>query len=279
MILEHQHFDIEEKVILERVIFKPPLKADGTMHNEACFLYAINGKSTLYGADASVDLNSSEGVVMKCGNYLNNWKSSTSEEPYQAVAVHFYPEVLKMVYGDQMPDFLVGNPKGIKTGIQSVKVEEMISKYVESVLFYFENPSLVNDELLKLKVKELLLLLVNTDDSGKIRNILLDLFNEEQYDFKQIIEKHLFHDLSMNDLALLCNVSLSGFKRKFREIYQESPAKYIKQKRLEKAAALLKKSDLRITEVAYQSGFDDISHFTKSFSAQFGQSPTKYRES
>jgi len=47
MILKHQHFEILQKTVLERLIFEPPLKADGTMHNEACFLYAVNGNSMI----------------------------------------------------------------------------------------------------------------------------------------------------------------------------------------------------------------------------------------
>jgi len=48
MILKHQYFEILQKTVLEWLIFKPPLKADGTIHNEACFLDAINGNSVLF---------------------------------------------------------------------------------------------------------------------------------------------------------------------------------------------------------------------------------------
>jgi len=37
MILKHRHFGILQKTVLERLIFNPTLKADTTMHNEACF--------------------------------------------------------------------------------------------------------------------------------------------------------------------------------------------------------------------------------------------------
>lgn len=279
MILKHQTFDLMQKIILERVVFNPPFRAPGTMHNEACFLYVKKGQAKLYGEDQTVKFGTREGVVMKCGNYLNNWYNQPSEEPNEAIGIHFYPEVLKYVFDDTLPDFLIpdSKPKGIN--IQKVKVDEMIDKYIESLIFYFDNPSLVNDELVKLKVKELILLLVNTDESNRITDILKDLFNPEVRSFKDVIQNNLYEDLSVDDLAILTNMSVSSFKRKFKEVFNESPAKYIKTQRLEKAAKLLLLSDQRITDICYECGFSDIGHFSKSFTAHFGDSPSQYRES
>ena len=278
MVIKHQHFDLLQKTVLERVVFKPPFKANASMHNEACFIFAVNGQSNMYGATVKDSLNTSEGVVMKCGNYLNNWLETADEAPGEAVAVHFYPEVLKLVYNDKLPEFLKAGSKPLKASIEKVKIDKMISQYVESLIFYFENPTMVTDELIVLKVKELILLLVNTDSSGNVQNILQDLFNPNVYSFKDIIDTHLFEDLSVDDLAILTNLSVSSFKRKFKEVFKESPARYIKVKRLEKAAELLLKSNNRITDICFESGFNDIGHFSKSFAAYYGCSPSEYRE-
>jgi AraC-like DNA-binding protein len=277
MILKHQHFEILQKTVLERLIFEPPLKADGTMHNEACFLYAVNGNSKLYAATQQEDLNSSEGVVMKCGNYLNNWKKSTTDEPTEAIAIHFYPEVMKLVYDDEIPDFLRSKKEFKTVLIEKVKINHLIESYMGDMLFYFENPSLINDELIKLKVKELILLLVKSDESGRVLNILKDLFNPEKYEFKDVVASNMYEDLSVEDLAILTGLSVSSFKRKFSEIFDESPARYMKNKRLDKAAELLSSTNMRISEICYKTGFGDPTHFTKSFSEKFNISPSEYR--
>lgn len=279
MILKHQHFDLLKKVVLERVVFRPPFKVNASMHNEACFLYAVNGESSLYSPLEKDGLASGKGVVMKCGNYINSWFNNSSEEPNEAVAVHFYPEILKLVYEEKLPTFLMEERTGISAAIEPVKVNEMIQKYVESLLFYFENPSLINDELIVLKVKELILLLVNTDDSNRIRTILRDMFNPVDYSFKEIIQSNIYEDLSVDDLAVLSSMSGSTFKRKFKEIYNDTPARYIRLKRLEKAAELLVIGKNRISDICFECGFSDISHFSKLFAAQYGKTPTAYRES
>ena len=277
MILKHQHFEILQKTVLERLVFNPPLKADGTMHNEACFLYAVNGNSKLYAATEKQGLKSSEGVVMKCGNYLNNWQKSGTDEPSEAIAIHFYPEVMKLIYDDELPEFLK-TEKQVKTvAIEKVTINHLIESYMSNILFYFENPSFVNDELIKLKVKELILLLVKSDESGRILNIIKDLFNPSQYEFKDIISSNLYEDLSVDDLAVLSGLSMSSFKRKFNEIFSESPARYIKNKRLDKATELLKATNKRISDICYETGFGDPTHLTKSFSEKFNISPSEYR--
>jgi len=277
MILKHQHFEILQKTVLERLVFNPPLKADGTMHNEACFLYAVNGNSKLYAATEKQGLKSSEGVVMKCGNYLNNWQKSGTDEPSEAIAIHFYPEIMKLIYDDELPEFLK-TEKQVKTvAIEKVTINHLIESYMSNILFYFENPSFVNDELIKLKVKELILLLVKSDESGRILNIIKDLFNPSQYEFKDIINSNLYEDLSVDDLAVLSGLSMSSFKRKFNEIFNESPARYIKNKRLDKASELLKATTKRISDICYETGFGDPTHFTKSFSEKFKYSPSEYR--
>lgn len=277
MIIKHQHFDLSQMIVLERVVFQPPLRADASMHGEACFLYAVNGQSILYAATDQDTLRTCEGVVMKCGQYINFWQPSQGEEPFEALAVHFKPEILQLVYEDKLPEFLSTSGPPSSRPIQHVQVDKMIQNYVESLVFYFENPSLVNDELVKLKVKELILLLINTDGSQEVQRILGDLFNPTRYSFKEIIHARLFDDLSIQDLALLTHLSVSSFKRRFKEVFDDTPARYIKAKRLEKAAELLKRTDDRISDVAYDCGFKELGHFSKSFAAHYGCSPSEYR--
>jgi len=277
VIIKHQHFDLLGKKVLERVIFTPPLKAFGHLENEACFLYAVNGESTLYGGNEKYKLSTNQSVLIKCGSYLYSWHENVSETPNESIVIHLYPDVLKLVYNDNVPNFLKNKKRLNPKHFQKVDSEEVIKNYFNTLLFYFENPELVNEDLTTLKIKELIILLYNFDSHG-IRDILHDLFNPHQIDFKEIIYTSLFEDLSVEDIAQLTNLSLSSFKRKFKQTFDESPARYIKLKRLEKAADLLKVSRSRITDICYDCGFNDLGQFSKSFTAKYGYSPTEYRK-
>ncbi len=59
----------------------------------------------------------------------------------------------------------------------------------------------------------------------------------------------------------LANLSLSSFKREFRRVFNDSPARYLKHKKLERARQLLEKTYRRIKEIAFECGFEDFPHF------------------
>ena len=128
-----------------------------------------------------------------------------------------------------------------------------------------------------LKIKELFMLLMHTKNAPDVKRILSKLFSPQSYSIREIVDSHLYDDISVTELALLSNHSLSTFKRKFKEIYKESTAGYLKKKKLEKAAVLLEGSAKNISKIGYDSGFNDLAHFSRSFKAKYGMSPTEFR--
>ncbi|MEM7371718.1 MAG: AraC family transcriptional regulator [Bacteroidota bacterium] len=277
MIISHRHFDLLDKVILERVVFQPPFTSNSSLHDEACFLHIIHGRSRLYTPTSTMEVDTTDSLVMKCGSYLNKWFGNEGNEPNEAVLVHLHPDVLKVVYEDQIPSLFTSPRQKNPVPVEKVKLNNMLSNYVNSLLFYFDNPSLVTEDLIKLKVKEIILLLINTENAHRLSDILGDMINPNQYKFKEIIQEHLYDDLRVEDLAVLAGYSLSSFKRKFKEVFGTSPLRYIKQQRLEKGRELLTETNLRISDIAYDVGFNDLGHFSKSFIAAYQSTPSAYR--
>jgi AraC family transcriptional regulator, exoenzyme S synthesis regulatory protein ExsA len=72
-------------------------------------------------------------------------------------------------------------------------------------------------------------------------------------------------------------MSVSTFKRTFQSLFQDTPANYIKMKRLERAKELLGMSTLTVSEIAFQTCFHDVAHFSRSFKATYHCSPSAYR--
>jgi AraC-like DNA-binding protein len=94
----------------------------------------------------------------------------------------------------------------------------------------------------------------------------------------EIMEANFRFNLSLEEYAKMCHRSLSSFKRDFQEHFQESPGKWLLQKRLDHSAALLRNSKMNVTEIAFESGFEDVSHFSRVFKERFEISPMVYRE-
>lgn len=277
MIKAHQQFDLLGKKIFEKAVLQPPFRIPAPMPNEACFYYIVSGCAEVLSPLGSIKGEANEGIVLKCGNYFNDYLNDVEGEFCEAVAVHFYPEVLKLIYDKDFPDFLLEIEKAQPLKLEKIAGSPLLKNYVDGLRFYFENPALVSDELLKLKLKELILLLAKTDNVSTIKHLLASMFAPAVLDFKEVIEANLYNNLSLEELAYLAGLSLSSFKREFVKHYDQSPAKYIKQRKLEKAAKLLKLTELRISEVAYECGFVDLAHFSRSFQQFYRISPSNYR--
>jgi DNA-binding response OmpR family regulator len=95
-----------------------------------------------------------------------------------------------------------------------------------------------------------------------------------------LLEDHFSeHDFTAELFAENMNMSLSSLHRKLKALIGDTPAKLIWNARLKKAAGLLKKTDLRVTEIAFEVGFVESSHFSRQFRQLYGMTPSEFRES
>lgn len=278
MIIDFQQIELLNKTVFKRVKFKPPIRGTEIMENEACLIYSINGTSDVYGTNNTETFSSNESVLMKCGNFISNWHVSKDSVPNECITIHFFPDVLKLIFENNIPEYLQ-RPPTCKTHIfQKIESNIILKSYIDSLIIYFDNPELFNTDTIKLKLKELIALLYQLNSNG-IREILSNLFNPTEFEFKKVVSEHIFHDLSLEEFATLLHISVSTFRRKFKEIYNLTPRQYILKKKLERASTILSTTNERISDVCYECGFGDLSNFSKAFSKKYGRSPSEYQNS
>jgi len=279
MVNDYKKHDLYGKTLIQKIELTPPFKFDFPVTEQACFLYVKGGELEYQIDDEQINIGMNYSLLLNCINSGKQIYNSSSKSNCEIVIVTFYPEILKKIYDRELP-LLLRKPNNIISNKSSEKINNdfLIQKYIEGLLFYFENPSLINEDILILKVREIILLLSQTQNSESIQVILSQLFSPTTYTFKQIIEANLFSQLTIEELAQQNNLSVSSFKREFAKLYHDTPANYIKAKKLEKAAELLQVSDQRITEIAFDCGFNDLANFTKSFTSKYSVSPTNYRQ-
>ncbi len=275
MILNHQKFDFDKKCLIEKIIIQAPFRFSTNFQDEACFIYFIEGKTKINSAQEQEEVQAGESLLLKCGSYFADFLKYNDTDKYEVLVFHLYPDILREIYANEIPSFV--KPAKHKTFINKVVSTDIIKKFVESLQFYFDNPQLVNDELLKLKIKELVLLLLQTNNASSIVNLFSDLFTPRNLSVTEVVRNHLFSNLSIDDLANLSNLSVSTFNRTFHTLFNDTPANYIKMKRLERAKELLSISSLTISEIAFQTCFNDVAHFSRSFKEVFHNTASSFR--
>ncbi|MGK0366708.1 MAG: AraC-like DNA-binding protein [Saprospiraceae bacterium] len=277
MILSQKALHLYGKKLFERARIIPPFKRANHLSNEACLLFFSEGGNNHYSQSERVKVTNGDGILMKCGNFFFDLIPDESSGNSEMIAIHFYPNVLKQLFKNKLPKFLIKSKNSASIQYMTeINGNQVLAAYMETIMLLFKNPSLADEEVLALKLKEIILILSKINNSG-VQQILKNLFNPTSVAFKQTIEAHLFSQLSLDDLASLTNNSLSTFQRQFKKFYETTPANYIKNKRLERAADLLKISDLSITEISDECIFSDIAHFSNSFKEKYNSTPSVYR--
>ena len=91
------------------------------------------------------------------------------------------------------------------------------------------------------------------------------------------LAQHMDRRVTIEELAHRYLINPTTLKTVFKEVYGSSLAAHMKEHRMERAAALLRETDLSVAEIAGQVGYESQSKFTAAFKEQFGQLPKEYR--
>lgn len=94
---------------------------------------------------------------------------------------------------------------------------------------------------------------------------------------KQFIRAHQGEKLSLTQVAKVVNASSFYFCKMFRKVAGINFTDYVSRVRIEKAKNLTLNPNLRISEIAYEVGFQSLTHFNRVFKKITGDSPTEYR--
>lgn len=272
-------YKIKDWVVLGRTFFKPPFKVSDNLINEARIVHVVYGHSKLYAANQYVEVKEGDTIIMKSDNFINNWFENQPDILNEVIVFQLTSDLLKQIYQHEVPDFFLKHQAKQVFPTQKAESNILLTNYFQNLRYYLDKPQLISEDLLRIKIQELIHILVKTDSRGNTQKIFGTLFKANEYKFQEVIQAHLFDDLNLEDLAFLTSLSLSSFKRKFSSIYGTSPNKYFISKRLEKSQFLLRTTDLRISEIAYDCGYFDVGYFTKTFQKYYGCSPSNFRDS
>lgn len=197
---------------------------------------------------------------------------------WEVLAFYFQDSFFRQVideYSQYLP--LKDLPEPPSDMLIEVHVSETTLAFFYSILPYFNQTASPAEGLLELKFKELLFNLF-LDPANKLllahANSLLHLTKVPLW---QIMEANYMFNLTIAQFARMAHRSTSAFKKEFAEYYQTTPGKWLTQKRLDHAKWLLETSQKSISEVAFNSGFENLSHFSRIFKQKFGLSPLQFQ--
>lgn len=92
------------------------------------------------------------------------------------------------------------------------------------------------------------------------------------------VKTHFKEEITLEVMADLTNLTIPSFCRYFKKVTHKTFTQFVNEYRLVHASRLLAEEPLSITEVCFESGFNNFSHFNKKFKAFTGKNPSEYRK-
>ena len=142
------------------------------------------------------------------------------------------------------------------------------------------NHSVVEDQRKLLTVWGVigLLLASHTNAQEPALNISRERYRTKVQQICNWLNHHLDQDCDLDRIAAKFDISRSLLTRIFRANTGTSVVEYLNARRLEKAAVLLTAQSRTIVQVAFESGFSNLSHFHRKFKAAYGLTPAAFRQ-
>jgi AraC-like DNA-binding protein len=159
--------------------------------------------------------------------------------------------------------------------VMLLESNESLKGFFLSMSSYFAETQDPDPSLLELKFKELVLNISNNAVNKDLLSYFSSLLHEPQtIQLKRVMEDNFCYNLKLEVYAELSNRSLSAFKRDFEKLFQSTPGKWLLEKRLHHSLHLISNQNKTVSEAAFESGFENSSHFSRAFKIRFGKGPT-----
>lgn len=238
--------------------------------NMHMFSFLQKGKKQVHFANTSVQVDNKQSLLIKKGNCI--WSELLDTEDIYYCRLLFFSE-------DRLKEFIAKHidHKEYNTDNLSYFVIEndtYLTSYLDSLSAIIKTPDAIKGTMLSVKFDELLLYLINKYGTV-FENYLLSLVTQGVSSFKEHIEKNVYTALTLEEIAFLCNMSLSTFKRHFIKEWKVSPGKWLRDKRLLKAKELLENGNVKPSEIYFDFGYNNLSNFSSAFKTKFGITPSE----
>jgi len=159
-----------------------------------------------------------------------------------------------------------------------INVNTLTRAFFYSIVPYFKQLPKPSENLLELKFKELLFSILSNPANANLLSYVNSISDQFKPPLYEIMEANFTFNLSLTELSRIAQRSLASFKREFVEIYKTTPGKWLSQKRLDYAKQLIDTSKKNVNEIAYESGFESVTHFGRVFKEKYGLAPMQYRK-
>ncbi|WP_228084902.1 AraC family transcriptional regulator [Mucilaginibacter sp. JRF] len=241
------------------------------------FSFLLEGEKGIQYAGTGTIIKPDQFYLLSCGNCLMSEKIAAAGDRYRSMLLFFDNELLADFFSRHQIVAAVSTKKGQNEPFLVFGKDAFLTNFIDSLGLLLDSGKPLSADIQKVKLEELLLYLSARypETIQQLRTYSYQANNDLL--IREIVTANIDNTVTVEQLAFLCHMSVSTFKRRFAGIYNSSPNKWLLEKRMQKAADLLKNGKHQASEINYELGYENLSGFIQSFKKIHGITPKQYQ--
>jgi AraC-like DNA-binding protein len=228
----------------------------------------LSGEMRVASADQLFIFHAGDIVLLPRNQLGRLSKIPLNGELFKSISICFPYETLQRYYATLPQVHVIPAQPDVKY----FKQHPLLQSLLGSLLPYFEVADDLPEEIANIKITEAIAVLRSIDQS--VDNLLGHFEGPGKIDLADFMEKNYMFNLTAAKFGYLTGRSLTTFKRDFKKTFGNTPEKWLTKKRLETAHYQIVEQNRKPSEVYFEVGFENLSHFSYAFKKQFGYNPT-----
>ena len=237
----------------------------------------ISGHKTMCFTEKTVHANDTEIHILSAGHCIASVDIST-QKIFRSILIFFEDQELAAFFRANAGaiEKAAKTYKTTASAYVAFKKDAFIEHYIDSIQLMLRNGAEPSLAMRRIKLQELLLYLLENRTQEFLAFQNRGSVSSMELTIRKVVESNLLSNLTVDEMAFLCHLSASTFKRQFKNIYSESPNSWVLGQKMRLAAQMLTKQKEKPAEIWFKLGFETHSGFTKSFKKHFGVAPKDY---
>lgn len=244
--------------------------------------YVVRGMKHIYYGDTHYTISRGDIFYLGVGNhYVEDFPDEG--RPFEQIVVYYSPALLQRILLNLNMTYSINISNTHKCEVCSRMnhvagaASPSLKSFFVHTASYLQDDNFMHDETAEnIKMTELIYLIVSQSDCC-LKSKILSNVDAAHDNFEQIIYSNIFNDISIEELATMCNRSLTSFKKEFKRHFHQSPHRWFIHQRLMQSRLLLISTSKSISEIGNECTFPNTSHFIKLFKKEFAFTPAIYR--
>jgi AraC-like DNA-binding protein len=240
---------------------------------EHLFFYLLEGSMSGYSGGKYYTLKAGEYGIVRKNRLGRMGNSKTNSENVEKIIFVFDEPFLKTF---QEKRKLTAVKFKSDESFLHIDDNQLIPNFIGSLKPYYNEHGQIDKAFVDVKREELVLILLQLQPD--LSGVFFDYGIPGKINLEEFMNRNYKFNVSLERFAYLTGRSLSAFKRDFKQIFNNTPNRWLIQRRLQESHFLIEKKNKRPKDIFLDLGFEDLSHFSYAFKKLFGLTPTELTE-